>query len=332
MKVTVHKLAEVTGMSPATIDRVLNDRPGVRARTRERVLAAARNLGYRPDAAENSALTPGFDVLLPPADNVFMVRLRDAIVARANAVGVNVRVAHLELSAQAYAEALRRETTSEGVALIAPDHPEVREALRALSQRGVPVFTMISDLPGLPRTGYIGTDNHAAGRLVGQLVSRFLGPDPGPAALFVGTTRYRGHSDRVAGFTAAMGERAPHVEILPTRETLDRDEGCIAALDAALARAPNLSAIYNTGSGSATLAEALEQRGLAAQVILIGHELTEGTRRALISGALDAVIDQNAERQALLAVEALVAAREGRTPDLPPALPPVLILRENLPA
>jgi LacI family transcriptional regulator len=38
MRTTVSQIAREAGVSPATVDRVLNDRDGVRGRTREIVL------------------------------------------------------------------------------------------------------------------------------------------------------------------------------------------------------------------------------------------------------------------------------------------------------
>ena len=45
MRTTVSQIAREAGVSPATVDRVLNDRDGVRPRTREIVLQVARKLG-----------------------------------------------------------------------------------------------------------------------------------------------------------------------------------------------------------------------------------------------------------------------------------------------
>src|SRR5207245_11256384 len=42
---TLTDIAREAGVSPATVDRVLNNRPGVRARTREIVIELAQRLG-----------------------------------------------------------------------------------------------------------------------------------------------------------------------------------------------------------------------------------------------------------------------------------------------
>lgn len=44
-------VAEVAGVSHQTVSRVLNDHPSVRPETRDRVLAAISELGYRRNSA-----------------------------------------------------------------------------------------------------------------------------------------------------------------------------------------------------------------------------------------------------------------------------------------
>ena len=50
-------VAELAGVSHQTVSRVLNDHPNVRPHTREKVLAAIRQLAYRPNAAARSLVT-----------------------------------------------------------------------------------------------------------------------------------------------------------------------------------------------------------------------------------------------------------------------------------
>lgn len=50
-KVTIYDLARFTGYSPGTVSRVLNNRDKVRPETRERILAAARELQLKPQVS-----------------------------------------------------------------------------------------------------------------------------------------------------------------------------------------------------------------------------------------------------------------------------------------
>ena len=50
-------VAQLAGVSHQTVSRVLNDHPNVRPQTRELVLAAITELGYRPNAAARTLVT-----------------------------------------------------------------------------------------------------------------------------------------------------------------------------------------------------------------------------------------------------------------------------------
>lgn len=51
MKVTLKQIADITGVSRGTVDRALHDRGGINPQVRERILTAARDLGYYPNLA-----------------------------------------------------------------------------------------------------------------------------------------------------------------------------------------------------------------------------------------------------------------------------------------
>ena len=85
MRPTVHDIADTAGVSLATVDRVLNDRPGVRGVTKAKVEAAIASLGYVRDvAAANLAKSRVYPLvfILPAGDNPFMRGL-EAEVRRA---------------------------------------------------------------------------------------------------------------------------------------------------------------------------------------------------------------------------------------------------------
>ena len=81
-KPTVNDIARVAGVSLATVDRVLNARPGVRSVTIEKVNTAIAELGYvRDTAAANLARRRVYRLLfvLPDTENEFVVALNREI-------------------------------------------------------------------------------------------------------------------------------------------------------------------------------------------------------------------------------------------------------------
>jgi len=57
MSTTIKDVAAKAGVSPSTVSRVLNDRPGISPQTRERVLQITQELDYSPSASARSLAT-----------------------------------------------------------------------------------------------------------------------------------------------------------------------------------------------------------------------------------------------------------------------------------
>ena len=51
---TIYEVSELAGVSLATVSRVMNNSDKVAAKTREKVEAAMRELGYRPNSIAQS--------------------------------------------------------------------------------------------------------------------------------------------------------------------------------------------------------------------------------------------------------------------------------------
>ncbi len=339
MPLTIADVARAAGVSPATVDRALNGRGGVHDRTRRRVLHAAEGLGYL------QAATPGVSELVKPGlvnlvfvvpggSNTFLGDLSRALTEAAK-TSPQTRVAVHRLDTyrpEALAAGLRDVAAdADGIGVVALDHPAVRETIRDLVADGKRVLTLVSDISDVPRAAYVGIDNRAAGRLAGHLLGRFLRRTDGVVALLAGSLRYRGHEEREMGFRRICAEDFPGLVLLPTQEVEDDTLRAYAAAGRLLADHPALSGLYCLGGGTRGIARALRESGRAGQVVFIGHELTEHTRRFLVSGEMDVVIDQDAATEARSAVALLTrAVRDGALPPVP-LLRTQAIFRENIP-
>ena len=338
-RATIVEIARAAGVSTATVDRTLNNRAGVKARTRSQVIDAAVRLGYLPDhragAATAAGRKVGIDFVLPGGTNTFLKVLADnlADMAAARDADAEIRIHRIDdFDPEALARALSAlRGRSDGVGVLPLDHPLVREAIREVAGSGVPVLTMVTDISNVPRLGYVGIDNRAAGRLAGYLLGRLMKAPGGEVALFAGSLSYRGHEEREMGFRHILAEEYPELKVVELREVRDDAERAHAEARTLLAAYPRLAGLYNIGGGNRGIARALEEAGRARDVTFVCHELTEFTRRLLVTGTVDAVIDQNPRVEARDALDRLVAAARG-TPV--PALPPIriqAIFKENIP-
>jgi LacI family transcriptional regulator len=338
MKVTIVEVARTAGVSTATVDRVVNSRNGVKSRTRDHVLTVAQRLGY-PLPATQEPTSPApvmLDFVLPGGTNTYINDLAE-MLERGTEAATNVqsRVHQIEgLNPDALAEkirSLRNET--QGLGIIALDHPNVREAVRELNAANVPVLTMVSDIPNVPRIGYVGIDNRSAGRLAGHLLGRLLKSRPQKLALFAGSLSYRGHEEREMGFRHIVAEDFPHLEVVQSRESLDDFQRGYKEAKALLEVYPDISGIYNIGGGNRGIAQALEESGRAKEVVFGAHELTEHTKRFLLSGVIDFLIDQNPLQETRESIVALAkAARRQPIDSSTLSIRMQIIFRENISA
>jgi len=338
LRATLSDIAREAGVSSATVDRVVNNRGGVRSLTRDHVMGVAERLGYfsdtpaPSDGPERRFVRLAF--LLPAGTNAFIRMLQTEIEQQARLLfAVDCRVETIEgFDPQLLARRLvAMDDRIDGVGIVALDHPVVREAIRALALRGTRIVTLASDIQNVPRVAYIGTDNRQAGRLAGYLMGRFLGAQTaGKVALFAGSLSYRGHQEREMGFRQILHEEFPGLQIVELREVLDDRDTAYREAIALLDKHPDLTAIYNVGGATSAIARAVKSRGMDGRVVLIAHDATEGNKALLLDGTLDAVIDQNAKAEAREALATLVASVRGGThAPLPPRLQ--AIFRENLP-
>jgi LacI family transcriptional regulator len=337
---TLQDVARTAGVSLATVDRVMNGRPGVHADTIERVQAAVDLLKYRPDRLA-ARLARGrdhrFRFLLPLGTNAFMQALKREIEAAAETFAyehVHLDVVHVDVFdgdvLAAALEDLRGE--SDGVAVVALDHPSVREAIDDLADAGTTVVTLVSDAPRSRRAHYVGIDNSAAGRTAASLLGRFLGRHGGKVGIIAGSIALRDHIERQLGFSQVMSRDFPYLTLLPTLEGRDEDEQVEALTLALLRDHPDLVGIYNVGAGNAGVVAALESAGRARDIVFIGHELTAFSRKQLVRGTIDAVINQDPGHEVRSATRLLLAERE-KTPIAvgQERIRIDIFLRENLP-
>ena len=338
-RATVHDVARAAGVSLATVDRVLNGRPGVRAVTAEKVEQAIAELGFSRDLnASLMARSRDLSVIffIPDGTNEFMDSLASAVerrspLALADRMHLAVRrVRALDAAALATSLDALDPRQCDCAVVVSSDEKLVLAAIEAAQRRGIAVMTLVSDLPQSARRNFIGIDNVAAGRTSASLMGRFL-PQGGKVAVVAGSLHLRDHAERLDGFRAALGAEFGGIEIIGPVEGHDERTETAAIITQLLTDHPDLKGLYNLGAGNAGLVEALEASGRSGGLRVIAHELTASTRSGLLSGAVDVVLDQNPDgeiREAITAARAL-ALDASRTAVTEP-IEIGIFLRDNL--
>jgi LacI family transcriptional regulator len=336
--VTIADIARQAGVGTATVDRVLNRRPGVNAETVQRVMQVVADLG--------SPLMPGrprrganfrFAFVLPAEPAPFLDLVERQI---AQAAG-DFRHQHITEVTQridssdpaAFAAGLAEVADCEGVALLAPDLPPIKLAINALVRSGVHVVTLFSDVAGSMRAAFVGADNRAAGRTAGLLLGRMAAGGRRDTLLLASqATRLSAEIERRIGFAQVLEERFRGLRLQRTPDLPADDDGAREAVRQYLRdgiEAERVAGIYNVGSGGVGVAAALGDAGLA--VGAIAHDFTDAHRSLLASDALAYVLHQDIHYCVLTAARVLRALCENVRGALNVVQPRIEILTaENL--
>lgn len=323
MRPTTRDLAKAAGVSLATVDRVLNGRSGVHRSTVEAVTEAIERIGFvRNIQAANLARKRSyrFDFLLPRAGDEFMSRVVDEIAAArivfaAESVVVNCRQVLNDdphNTARLLAGILADDV--DGVAIMAPESPQVRDATKRLRERGVQVVQFVSGQAGTYPFDFVGVDNHAAGATAGQLIGRFLGGRSGAVLVVSETMNALDSAERRLGFDSVLTSGFPGLIALPSLETHGDDERTRAVIRTALHARPDIVGVYILASEARLPLEAIRAFSDPAGLVIIAHERTAHTERMLECGVLDALIVQNAGHLVRSAIRVLRAGSDGFEP------------------
>lgn len=337
---TISEIARLAGVGTATVDRVLNRRPGVNPETVQKVMQVVADLGAppqpgRPRRGENFR----FAYVLPADDSPFLELIERQIAQAAGDFRHQhiTEVTHrIDASDPAlFGSALTALGDCQGVALMAPDMPPVKLAINELVRGGTHVVTLFSDVAGSMRETHIGADNRAAGRTAGLLLARMAAAGTRDTLLLSSqATRLSAEIERRIGFAQVLEERFPQLKMLRTPDLPADDEGAAAALaqflggDVELAR---IAGLYNVGTGSAGVVRALAGAGLAPHIGVAVHDFTDQHRSLLGSDALSYVLHQDIHYCVLAAARVLRALCENVRGALNVVQPRVEILTaENL--
>src|SRR5512138_733269 len=233
---TIADIARQAGVGTATVDRVLNKRPGVNAETVQRVMQVVAQLGAppqrgRPRKGENFRF--GFVL---PADPAPFNELVERLIAQAAGEFRHQHITEVThrvdaSDAGAFAAELSQLGESDGIAVMAPDLPPIKLAINELVRTGVHVVTLFSDVAGSMRETHISADNRAAGRTAGLLLGRMApGGTRDTLLLSSQATRLTAEIERRIGFAQVIEERFPKLRLLRTPDLPADDAGAARAL------------------------------------------------------------------------------------------------------
>jgi LacI family transcriptional regulator len=307
---TIADLAQTSGVSVTTVNRILGGSGSVRAKTIHRVQDAAESIGFYglgviEDRKKRALPSYRFGFLLQQSTRD-LYRLFGAKIVEAAARRQHEKVEPLIdfvdiLEPQNIAdrlEALGRRC--DAVAVIAGDHPLIGQTIQSLKAGGKPVIAYITDQSAPHRAGFVGTDNWKLGRTAAWFLAQ-MSPSSGRIAVFIGNHRYQCQDISDASFRSYMREHAPHLQVDDSRPTHEEPQEAYRIVRELLSALDDLRGIYIVGGGISgvlrALREAPEEKRNKVRVVCrdIGPETRKGLTEGLITAALCHPLDRTSD-------------------------------------
>lgn len=342
-RVTIAELAQESGVSVSTVNRILSGAENVRAATIDQVQQTAQRIGFYGtgvlDARRENALPHyRFGFLLQQSTRdlyrLFGEKIREAATTRRDE-RVDCLIDFVDqLEPANIAERLRAlGKECDSVAIIAADHPLIGQAIRELRENGTSVVTYITDQSAPERAGYVGTDNWKLGRTAAYFISQMT-QERGRIAVFIGNHRYQCQDVADAAFRSYIREHAPDLIVGESEPTHEDSNQAYSRVCELIAKHQDLCGILMVGGGISgvlrALREAPEERRKKIRVICrdIGPETRKGLTEGLVTAALCHPLEETSETLIQTMID--VSKQEKPGPTLQRTIPLEIITPENV--
>ena len=311
MAVTIQKIAELSGVSGGTVDRVLHGRPNVNPMIREKVVRAAEKLGYQPPVPPKSADCRQAAILIPQWTDGHFNRqivngIRKALSYIADPAFVLTEQPLRTMTMQELLRAIEEQIRSgvDGLIIRAENTPEVRAAIEQAVQQGVTVITYDADVPHSGRLCHAGQDLVRAGAIAAGVMARLIRP-PEHVLIVTGNLRMEAHKGRVDGFCRRLLELGFSEDAYRVIETNEMPELTGELVAQALQADSRLHAVYMACQPLSGCIAGIRKARRTTRPHIVCNDLTPTAKRYLREGTVDFVIGQSFSQESFHAVLAM---------------------------
>lgn len=316
--VTINDVARAAGVSKGTVDRVIHNRGEVSAKSKEKVLKAIEELGFRPNVYASllaSQKKHMIACLIPEYQKGDFWSLTAKGLEEASSMvaryGVTVKeVCYNQYDLKSFQDACADVMgMSPSAVVLAPlFRDETLRFVNLLKDKGIPYVYIDSKLEEDGYMAYFGMPMYQSGRLCAFMLTENRLPSK---VCVVRVSRDKeGLSDptvkRRAGFLDFMAEHYPQVSIQHVVIDPKIPGNVESSLESAFGPGPVTDCgIVMFNSRVHVIADYLRAKGMESCRV-VGFDALEGNISALKNGTVQVLIAQHSDSQAAAAVNALV--------------------------
>jgi ribose transport system substrate-binding protein len=190
--------------------------------------------------------------------------------------------------------------------------PVLTPSINKATEAGIPVVTILGDLPESKRLAYVGSFQYDLGYVGGKKLAETLGGKGQVAFLSIPSVKM--FDDREAGYRAAFKEY-PGIEVVQVGDTKADTVTAVNTAKSIMQRYPDLAAFACTdstgGIGSAT---AVEEAGKVGKIKIISMDRNSDVLEKIQKGVITGTVVQNDAAMAFYALQVLYNYNNAQPP------------------
>ncbi len=200
--------------------------------------------------------------------------------------------------------------------VLAPSHGEsLVPIVERAAQERIPVTICDSGINTDRYLSYVSTDNYKGGALAAERLAAVL-PAGGKVAMIGNLPGSVSTTERENGFRDTIAQKHPALRIVAFQYGMSDRSKSLAIAEDILTAHPDLAGIFCTNeAGTLGAVQGVKSKGVVGRVKVVGFDTSPTLLEDLRSGCLDSLIVQNPFRMGYLAVQTIVDALHGRTPE-----------------
>ncbi|OCX52994.1 hypothetical protein BEL04_01350 [Mucilaginibacter sp. PPCGB 2223] len=303
----IKEIAERAKVSTGPVDKVLNNRGGVSKATRERILQAIKDLGYKPNILASrlkSARDYTIAVLIPEATDMIPFWSAhntgfEEALKEVSPFGINISILTFEQNNEASFKLRVDEVIGEsfdGIFMVPVFHDQTIRLLEHCENLNVPVIFFDSNLPGLSNISFIGNHSKDSGYMAANLLDYIISKkgDILIASIEREEDNHVQFSAREEGFLAYFENSGRRIEKFT--DNTGSEEVIGKNISAIFMNNPHLEGIFIVNGIDKIAAAITAEQKLNYRII--GYDLVDKNIQMLKDGAIDFLISQQPQKQA----------------------------------
>ena len=217
-----------------------------------------------------------------------------------------------------------------GIVLAPIDNKALVPSVEKIYARNIPCVIIDSGIDTDKYISFIATDNYKGGVIAAKRMGRILN---GKGKIVV--VKYAPGSastmKRENGFINTIEQEFPEIEIVDTKYGMDTVETALQAAEDLLTKNAGIDGLFACNESTSVGAlRALQSRGHAGKIKMVGFDagglLIEGVK----TGAVDSLVVQNPYKMGYTGVQAIIATLDGKKVERRVDTGVVLVTKENL--